>query len=678
MKNFTLTWTILLLFTFSLFSQESILVVQKPFIVMMDAETGDIIDSEFIDLNQVVNTTPKAVRQIGNEIWVSDQIEDAIFRFDMEGNYLSTVSGNMDNIKGFELINDSEVWVTNAGTANGAPGNAIVRLDLEGNYLGFFSTDDRSSFDVVDNKNGHAYISIIHQGSPIEKRDYSGNFVENIVNPGILNFPQQIGITADGNLLVGNFSSPSGVYIFDIETGAQLNYWSQSGVRGVAETNDGSILWTGSSGINRLDPATGINTLLAAGNAQYFTRVNMNGAGCTTPSLAVAAPDPVCEGETATITATSNGDEVNWYDDAAATTPIHTGLSFTTPALTETTSYWVQAVSFGGQGELIEGGARVAPTNISGSSVNPGTAPWGLSFDADVDFTINSVDVYLTGAAGNLEMQLLDENWAVLQTTTVACPAGNSSSPVQFEVPLNFEAEAGNTYRLVAAASPEMIREFSSGHPGFPYPLGDAGSVTGGTINNSNTNSAVYYFFYNWTLTTGGLEVCESDLEEVSVTVNPVPESPEGESEQFFDLGDTLADLDVEATGELTWYEDENGTTEIPETTELEDGVTYYVSQTIDNCESDLLAITVHLRLGVSNYENNPIRVYPNPVTDILFITSEKPVDLIEIFDITGRKLTAVKTITNGSFDFSDYAAGIYMMKIKAGKEIRSLRVIKR
>src|SRR5690606_26342382 len=177
--------------------------------------------------------------------------------------------------------------------------------------------------------------------------------------------------------------------------------------------------------------------------AQFFTLLNPDDSDCTTPTLTVEDAE-ICEGSSATLTATSNGDEVNWYDSATGTTPIYTGTTFETPALTETTSYWVQAVSYGtgGDGEIIEGGARVAPSSNSNSSVVAATSPWGLSFDTTADFTITSVDVYLaSNNPGDLVMQLLDENWAVLEETTVACPAGSSSNPVQFEVPLNFSVE---------------------------------------------------------------------------------------------------------------------------------------------------------------------------------------------------------------------------------------------
>lgn len=678
MKNITyLVWSLVFLFTTTMFSQEHIMVVQKPYVVFLDVATGDVVDPQAIDMSALNTSTPKAIRQVDDEIWVTDQIADAIYRFDEDGNHLSTITGEIDNIKGLDVIDNSEVWLTNAGTANGAPGDAIVRFDMDGNNLGFYSTGSNSSFDVLDVGNGEVFISFIDGGSAIERWDYDGNYIDNVVEPGNLSFAQQIDITASGNLLVGTFSTPSGIYLFDVDTGDELDYWSQSGVRGAMETEDGSILWTNSSGIHRLDPTTGNSTLLLGGSAQFFGKVNL-GEGCTTPTLSVETPDPICEGTTATIEATSNGEDIHWYDTETGTSPVFTGSSFTTPQLTETTSYWVQAFSYGDIDEVeIHGGARVAPTNNSSSSVVAGTSPWGLTFEVEEDFVITAVDVYLTSAAGDLEMQLLDENWNLIEETTVSCPAGNSSNPVQHEISLDFAVEAGSTYRLVAASSPEMVREFTSGHPGFPYAIGDVGTVTGGTINNSNSNEGVYYFFYNWTVTAMGTEVCESDREEVVVTVNPTPETPSGEADQNFNQGDTLDDLEVTATGDLTWYEDENGNTELPSNTALEDGVTYYVSQTIDGCESGLFAITAHLALGMDSFDEYAITVFPNPVSTILNIKSEKQIDFVDVYDITGRRLTRITNVVDRKIDFANYASGTYVIQVKAGKEFQVIKILK-
>src|SRR5690554_8034881 len=86
----------------------------------------------------------------------------------------------------------------------------------------------------------------------------------------------------------------------------------------------------------------------------------------------------------------------------------------------------------------------------------------------------------------------------------------------------------------------------------------------------------------------------------------------------------------------------------LPETTELEDGVTYYVSQTIDGCESGLFAITVHLTIGVDSFKEFAMSVYPNPVATTLNIISEKQIDFVEIYDITGRRLARITNVKIG------------------------------
>ncbi|MBA5629948.1 Ig-like domain-containing protein [Moheibacter lacus] len=682
MKKNLLFLGFLILLAIQSFSQEKIAVVQDPFVLLLNAETGEVEDPEFIDLTALNPGTPKGIRQVGEEIWISDQNEDMIFRFDLDGNFISSISGAMDNIKGFDLINDSEVWVSNAGSNNGAPGNGIVKIGTDGTITGNFLTPTGSSFDVLDNGNGEVYISFINGGSPIERWDYDGNFIDNLVDPGVLNFAQQMWMTQDGDLLVANFSSPGGIYLFDIETGTQLEYWAQSNSRGVIETADGNILWSNSNGVHRLDPTSGVSTTISSGNAQYFALLFADeNTECTDPTLSVETPDPVCEGTSTTITATSDADEVNWYDTADGTTPIFTGLEFETPELTEATSYWVQAFNQGnGGGEIIEGGARVAPSTNSQSTVVDVTTPWGLSFDTTADFTITAVDVYLTDAnPGNVIVQLLDVNWAVLDETTIAVPAGNSTNPVQHELSLDFSVEAGNTYRLVAAfPSVEMVREFSSEHPGFPYPIGDVGSVTGGTINNSNTNNSVYYFFYNWTVETSTGGTCESERIQVDVSVNPAPEAPMAVGDFFFQDGETLADLedDLDFTGTLTWYADEALTTVLPDTTLIEDETTYWVTQTIDGCESEALAVLVE-ELGLSEIDGQMFSIYPNPVKNLLNIDGKKQIDQIEIFDMTGRKISSISNLQNNQIDFSGFEKGTYLIRIHAENQIIVNKVIK-
>ncbi|MDN3725511.1 T9SS type A sorting domain-containing protein [Aequorivita sp. SDUM287046] len=267
--------------SFTICSQERIGVIQEGQVILLDRENGNIIDPAFISLN---SGTPKALIQVDEEIWITYQLDDKIERYSLDGNFLSSIDTGLDNIRGLGIVN-SEVWVCNAGTGNGAPGDGIVRFDFDGNNLGFFLTTPQSvsPFDVIDNGNGEAYISYSSTDN-IERRDYSGSFLGNIVPSGVVSFVQQIAIEEPGVILAAVFSvisggNQNGLYRFSETDGAIIDYWSLGNLRGVATLGNGEILWSSGSGVSRLNPTTGISELISAGNSQFFGSLNFTTVG---------------------------------------------------------------------------------------------------------------------------------------------------------------------------------------------------------------------------------------------------------------------------------------------------------------------------------------------------------------------------------------------------------------
>ncbi len=63
------------------------------------------------------------------------------------------------------------------------------------------------------------------------------------------------------------------------------------------------------------------------------------------PTFTFDTPNPICTGSSTNIDITTATNIVNWYENEFDTTPIFTGNPFTTPNLTETTSYWVEVES---------------------------------------------------------------------------------------------------------------------------------------------------------------------------------------------------------------------------------------------------------------------------------------------------------------------------------------------
>ncbi|WP_192820208.1 gliding motility-associated C-terminal domain-containing protein [Rufibacter sp. LB8] len=90
----------------------------------------------------------------------------------------------------------------------------------------------------------------------------------------------------------------------------------------------------------------------------YRRKVTIDGCMDVSQAIAVsvnplslpptAASATICSGTTATLTATAPGGPYEWYTAATGGTLLHTGDAFTTPALTTTTSYYVQSTATGG------------------------------------------------------------------------------------------------------------------------------------------------------------------------------------------------------------------------------------------------------------------------------------------------------------------------------------------
>lgn len=124
---------------------------------------------------------------------------------------------------------------------------------------------------------------------------------------------------------------------------------------------------------------------------------------------------------------------------------------------------------------------------------------------------------------------------------------------------------------------------------------------TGGNLLPNTThlqNGTTYY-------ASQSINGCESTRVPVLVTVQNTP-APTGNPNQSFCSTEnaTLNNITVNGTN-IIWYSNLIGTTTLPTSTLLQNGVTYYASQTINGCESiSRLAVSIQLinTLNASNY----------------------------------------------------------------------------
>ena len=235
-------------------------------IVLFDPNDGSVVNPALFPL--AGGTTVHAL-QVGNEIWVSEQVGDRVSRWALDGTSLGALTGGMDNIRGMGLINGT-LYVTNAGTQNGAPGAAIVMWSTTGSPLGFFSTSTgaTSPFGVLEYR-GDMLVSSSNANDDIHKYSLTGTPLGTFHNTTSLNFAEQMWYAANGDILVAGFSS-NNIVRLNPDVGTLISSFPASGARGVFQLLNGNIMWTNGSGAHVYNVSTGTSSLVYAGGGRYL------------------------------------------------------------------------------------------------------------------------------------------------------------------------------------------------------------------------------------------------------------------------------------------------------------------------------------------------------------------------------------------------------------------------
>lgn len=233
-------------------------------IILFNPFDGSVVNSNYFPL--AGGTTIHAM-QVGGEIWVSEQVGDRISRWDLFGAPLSPITGALDNVRGMEQVGNT-VYLTNSGTANGAPGRSVHMFDTSGAAMGFFLTPASSGFGILEHQGG-LLVSSDAANDDIHRYTLAGVSLGAFHNTTSLNFAQQMARAPNGDIWVAGFSS-NNVVRLDPNTGALLSSFTASGARGVKVLGNGNIMWTNSAGAHVFDVVTLQSTQVYSGAGRYL------------------------------------------------------------------------------------------------------------------------------------------------------------------------------------------------------------------------------------------------------------------------------------------------------------------------------------------------------------------------------------------------------------------------
>ncbi len=203
-----------------------------------------------IDGSSLFSTPINAVLGPDNLIYVSDQVKDSVFRFDMAGTFVDVfadATDGLNNIRGIDFY-DGKLFVTSGD-------DYVATFDGPHNRVADFINDGTDPFDILFLDDGSALLSDI-QGTTDNVRLYNPDGTLNTVLFEV-SFPEQVQIDTSlpGAFLSIAFSGDQ-VTDFDLD-GTISNSWFFNSGRGVYRLGNGNLLLTAGDGVWEMDPATG-------------------------------------------------------------------------------------------------------------------------------------------------------------------------------------------------------------------------------------------------------------------------------------------------------------------------------------------------------------------------------------------------------------------------------------
>ena len=398
------------------------------------------------------------------------------------------------------------------------------------------------------------------------------------------------------------------------------------------------------------------------------------------PTNTSSTPASRCGNGSVTLSATFSSGTVNWYNAPVGGTLVGTGSNFTTPSLSATTSYFAEATN-GVCTSLVRTSVTATINEIP---VITSTTPASRCGDG-------SVTLQATASIGTI-------NWYNAPTGgTLVATGGSFTTPILGTTTIYYvEVVNGgcNSARTAVNATVFAVATITSTTPASRC---DAGTLTlnatsnVGTLNWFNVPSGGTLLGTGTSFTTPSISTSTTYYVEatngsctssrVAVTASIIPTAaPTGFANQTFCAGETVGLISVTGSS-VIWYDAPSGGNIIPNGTALVSGTTYYGSQTVSGCESPTrLAVTMTLGgcLGNEEFVANVIKLYPNPVIDVVTISSTEIMTNVQVINMLGQ-IVFSKSINENetTIDMSRYSSGSYIVRVSVEEKTKTFKVIK-
>ena len=345
----------------------------------------------------------------------------------------------------------------------------------------------------------------------------------------------------------------------------------------------------------------------------------------------------------------NGGSNLIWTSSLAETVPVFQGRKFTTPVITQTSSWFVQS----GGSSRSEAGLKTPSGNL-----NATTQEDGIAFESFATFRLDSISLFHEPSSTQICEIVLRKEGAEIYSRIVSNLAGST----QTKVPLFWRVNPGHGYQL-------LCRNIGTGlkRSTVAYPLKVSNLIS---LESSVSASGDYPYLFNWVI--AKYSGCPSRKVEVQARIlngiaPPAPEIQAISDSLFFPVSAPVYEWTVNGQVQLNYN--------FPKIRALLNSA-YQVRYKLDSCWSDFSdPYVVTAQTKISEKAEGFVSFYPNPVERRLFWRSALPVSEIAIYSTDGRQILLNQTGEKESMDLSFLPDGLYFIHWRSGAESGMLRM---
>jgi len=280
----------------------------------------------------------------------------------------------------------------------------------------------------------------------------------------------------------------------------------------------------------------------------------------------------------------------------------------------------------------------------------------GENIEVSTDMTLegtSSVHYSLTQPAG------LTATITAKELVATADDKSREACEVNPDFTFTYSGFAGTEDEGVVTEVPQLACAADEASPAGTYEI----SISGGLAAN-----------YSFTLVNGTLTI-NPDITPPVLTVKSI-------SVQLDETGNasiTAKDLVISATDNCAVADTTLSKNTFTSDDVGEVNVEVILTDLAGNSTSAFTKVTVIGSSSIEDFSKSGIQIYPNPTRGNLEMVFEIPADLVKVMDITGKTIMERPDPgTHESFDLSGYSNGIYIVQVRAGKELTLLKIIKK